>query len=299
MPYQNDTATLASIVSPAYAGGQAMEQADLENQANQIKNQVSQGTMAADIAKPGLQNMFTQAQTNAEQGLAKSQNAKGDVDQALTPGNIQLGQAKNQTQISSEKLQQFQQMGTIANQAAGIMDGIPPAARPAAMQQLAQKYGVDPEALGPLAGGDPDQLRKFSQGLIQGTSDYTTKLMQAQQHNIGAANVADIQGSSRVAGAVASANARIEAANIVANQRKQQQTFEQAAVQAYNAGHKDIGDAYTQAAQNLKQAQAGITAQLVGQQLPNINFPQSTTQPAPQQGGNAVEAEMRRRGLIK
>lgn len=189
MPYQNDMMSLADIVGPATAAGQAMTQDDLENQKNQIANQVAAGQAPAEIARPGLQNMFTQAQTGAEQGVAQQQQAKGSLDQALLPGGIKAGQAENETKYGAQKIQQFGQMGAIANQAAGLMDNVPPAARPAAMNQLAQKYGIDPQALGPLANGDPDMLRNFGQKLIQSSSDYQTKLMEGQVRNQGASDV--------------------------------------------------------------------------------------------------------------
>jgi hypothetical protein len=274
MPYQNDLMSLADVVSPAYAAGQGMQQEDLENQSKQLANERYAGQNPAEIARPGLQNMFTQAQTGAEQGVAAQQQAKGTLDQSLLPGQIKTGQAENETKYGAQKLQQFGQMGQIANQAAGLMDNIPEAARPAAMQQLAQKYGIDPQALGPLANGDPDMLRNFGQKLIQSSADYQTKLMQEQIHGQTAENVANISGSARVAGAEASANARVQAANITAQMRQQQQTAEQAAVAAAKRGDTASANAYSQLAMNLKQAQAGITSQLVmGQNIPTPNFP--------------------------
>src|ERR1700743_584945 len=134
MPYQNDMATLAQIVGGGGAAQQAGMQDDLENQKQMLANQVAQGTQAADIAKPYLNNMFTGQQIGAEQGIAQQQLAKGAEDQALLPGNIALGQAKNATGVDAAKIQRFQQVGQLAGQVAGLMDGIPGPARPAAMQ---------------------------------------------------------------------------------------------------------------------------------------------------------------------
>ena len=83
MPYQNDLMSLADVVSPAYAAGQGMQQEDLANQKQQLENERFAGQNPAEIAKPGLQNLFTQAQTGAEQGIAQQQQAKGTEAQAL------------------------------------------------------------------------------------------------------------------------------------------------------------------------------------------------------------------------
>lgn len=280
MPYQNDMSTLADIVGPATAAGQAMTQDDLENQANQMKNQVAQGTMAADIAKPGLQNMFTQAQTGAEQGIAQQQQAKGAQDQALLPSSIGAGVAKNQTEISGQKLQQFQQMGTIAGQAAGLMDNIPEAARPAAMQQLAQKYGVDIQSLGPLANGDPDQLRNFQQKMVQSTGDFQTKMALEEKQAQSREAVANTQSEGRITASENAAQARVAATQIqsktkelTANMNQQfSQIIARIGTPQEQPGDRDRAQTLKDTMQAVSQLGAQTTQQLVGQQQLPINF---------------------------
>lgn len=280
MPYQNDMSTLADIVGPAYAAGQAMTQDDLENQANRMKNQVAQGTMAADIAKPGLQNMFTQAQTGAEQGIAQQQQAKGAQDQALLPSSIGAGVAKNQTEISGQKLQQFQQMGTIAGQAAGLMDNIPEAARPAAMQQLAQKYGVDIQSLGPLANGDPDQLRNFQQKMVQSTGDFQTKMALEEKQAQSREAVANTQSEGRITASENAAQARVAATQIQSKTKEltanMNQQFSQIVARIgtpnEQPGDKDRAATLRDTMQAVSQLGAQTTQQLVGQQQLPINW---------------------------
>ena len=306
--------TLASIVGGGAAAQQAGIQDDLENQANLMKNQVSQGTMAADIAKPGLQNLFTQAQTDTQQGLAQQQQAKGAEDQALVPSNIALGLSKNETQISSDKLQRMQQMGQIANQAASYMDNVPPAARPAAMNGLAQKFGIDVSQLGPLASGDPDQLRQFSHSLIQGTADYQTKMNEQELRNKGEETVEAQRAASSLANTKELVGGRTAVAGINADARLKnvQAVIGQLTLKVANGTATDSDRAalkYANDTQQLIRSGNPMASQLLGidtqgntpgvpqggPQVPNTN-PNAQTPPA---AGNAVEAEMRRRGLLK
>lgn len=97
----------------------------------------------------------------------------------------------------------------------------------------------------------------------------------------------------------------------------QSQTFEQAAVQAEKNGDHAGAERYREAAQQIRQLGAQTTASLVGQQQSPVftqgNAPQAGggngggTQPvsynppanAPQPSPSDVEAEMKRRGLLK
>lgn len=310
MPYTNDMQTLANIVGTGAAAQQAGIQDSQANEAEALKNQLSANQLPAESEKPALANLFTQAQTQTQQGIGKQQNAAGDVAQALVPGDIALGQAKNETGTSAQKVQQYQQVGQVMNQAATFMDQVPEAARPAAMQALTQKLGVDPSSLGNLMNGNPDDLRKAATGIIQGTSDYVTKMNEQSLRNQGSTDVAGIGANARMTAAEASANARVQAANVMAQMRQQQQTAEQAMVQAQKRGDANSYKMYAQMALQLKQAQAGITSALVtGQPLsvPDMAQPGGggNSTPAPAQPansappGNALADEMRRRGLLK
>jgi hypothetical protein len=309
MPYQNDMATLASIVGGGAAASQAGIQDDLENQKQMIANQVAQGTQAADIAKPYLNNLFTGQQIGAEQGVAAQQQAKGAQDQALLPGNIALGQAKNATDIDAQKIQRFQQVGQLAGQVAGLMDGVPGPARPAAMQQLADKLGIDPQTMGPLMSGDPDQLRQFSQKLIQSSSAY-----QMQMGEIGAKGGAQLantelenQGKRDVA--TISAGGRLDVANVNAKAKTMMMKTDNiiaqlTAKQAQGALTPDEANTLNQAraAQQLAKTNPFINQMLQPDADASTNqmpVAQTGSVGATPPAGNALEAAMRRRGLLK
>jgi hypothetical protein len=305
MPYQNDMNSLADLIGGAGAAGQAMEQNDIENQKTRMENQVYQQKMPALGEEQSLKNLFTKAQTSTQEGIAQQQQAAGQQAQALLPSGIKAGQAENETKYSTQKLKQLGQVGQIAGQIAGMMDNIPEAARPAAMQGLAQKYGIDPQALGPMANGDPDMLRKFSTSIATSSQNYIQKIGELQQQGSNAENVANIGANARTAAAEASANARVQAANITAQMRHNQQTFEQRANELAKTD-PEAAQRYAQMALQLKQAQAGITSQLVtgqGLQVPDLSTgggqqtASPTQQGAPDMAGAMAEA--RKRGLIK
>lgn len=316
MPYTNDMQTLANIVGGGAAAQQAGIQDDLENQKQQIANQVAQGQAGAEIARPYLQNMFTGQQVNTQQGVAQQEQAKGSEAQALLPSNIGLGLAKNETQLSAEKIQRMQQVGAIANQAASYMDNIPPPARPAAMQGLAQKFGIDVSQLGPMASGDPDQLRQFSQSIVQGSQQYLT---QAGLENVKGANQranTEIENAGRLANTKEIVGGRTDVANIAANAKMMLAKTDNiiAALTAKQAnGTLSQQEALTlnqaRQAQQLARTNPFINQMIQGEGgVPN-QMPQATAGPnapsaSPQTpmsapAGNALEAEMRRRGLLQ
>lgn len=317
MPYQNDMMSLADVVGPATAAGQAMTQDDLQNQKEQMANQVYQQQMPALGAEPGLKNLFTQAQTGAESGIAAQQQAEGQKAQALLPGGIQAGQAENQTKYNAQKLQQFGQMGQIAGQIAGMMDNIPEAARPAAMNELAQKYGINPADLGPLANGDPDQLRQFSQKVIQGTAQYQQSIGEINAKGVQQQINTQLENQGRLANTEAIVGGRTQVANINSQTKLMLQKTDN--IIASLTAKQAAGTLTQQEAMTLNQARQ---AQQLVRTNPFINnmlqdqsqgtpnqMPQATAGPnsapttqapaAAPQGGNAVEAEMRRRGLIQ
>src|SRR5579864_2407448 len=199
MPYVNDMQTLANVVGSGAAAQQMGIQDELSNQKQQLENERYAGQNPAEIARPGLQNLFTQAQTGAETGVAQQEQAKGAEVQALLPGNIKAGQAELGTKYNAAQVQQFGQMGQMAGQVAGMMDNIPPAARPAAMNQIAQQYGIDPQKLGPLMSGDPDQLRNFYQKMVQSSQQYQEKMMEEQTRGQYQESVAGITGQAHLA----------------------------------------------------------------------------------------------------
>lgn len=304
MPYVNDMQTMAQLVSPVDAAVQMGIQNQQENTKQGIANQVAAGQAPAEIQKPGLQNLFTQAQTAATD--ASTQNTQlGNLEKAGTLGStINATNATNQTKITADQAQKLQTLGQMAGQVAGYMDNVPEAARPAMMQQIAQQYGLDLNKMPGLQSGDPEALRTVSQKMIQMSAPYQQMVGEQSLKNQGAADVANIQGNSRVTAAETTANARLQVAQVTKQMHEQQQTAEQAAIAAAKRGDEASYKAYAQLAQNLKQAQAGITSQLVtGQNIQVPDLPQGgPTGNAPAGAapdGNAIEKEMRKRGLLK
>ena len=268
MPYQNDMSTLADVVGPAYAAQQAGIQNDAANQEAQAHADVATGTVPADIEAAGLKNLFTQAQTAQQQATTQGTDL-GNIKTAGTLGSdIGLTNAKNATGITQQHVDRLQQAGQIAATAAASLDGVSPLERPMRMQTLVQNMGIDPQLLGPLMNGDPDQLRNFSQKMIQGSQDFQTKLMQGNLRNQGSLDVATENNSGKVQAATITAQARLQGQQLVAQIKQQQQTFEQAAVAAQKRGDTNTYNMMSDLALKSRQAAAGITSQLVtGQPL--------------------------------
>lgn len=220
MPYQNDMSTLADVIGPAYAAQQAGISNDAANQEAQAKANVATGTQQADIDKAGLSNLFTQAQTAQSQALTQGQTL-GNIEKAGTLGStIGAENLGNQAKMGAAQLQKVGQLGQLAGQVAGYMDGIPGPARPAAMAELLHNQGIDPATLGPLASGDPDMLRNFSQKAIQASAPYQQAYMERQMQGDTARDVANTEAGAHVQGAQITADARAQVAQI-AGQYKQ------------------------------------------------------------------------------
>lgn len=318
MPYMNDLETMAKVVSPVDAAVQSGIQNAQSNQEQDIKNQIAQQTMPAEIAKPGLANQFTQAQTGVEQSIGMGNNIKNLESYKEMPGEIGAVNASNQLKMTQDQAQGLSTIGQIAGQLASVMDGVPPPARPAAMQQFLQTHHIDPAQLGPLASGDPDMLRQVSQKMIQTSSDYLTKQMTEEKHNEGSLAVAKEEGQSRENVAAKITAGREAVANTNAEVKRQlaplQAVIGQLTAKAANGTATPQELAILKWAQQSQQLirsgdpfQAGITGTNVNSNVPNVpnvpGAPAPTTTPtttaatAPDQ--NAIEAEMRRRGLLK
>jgi hypothetical protein len=319
MPYQNDMSTLADVVGPAYAAMQAGIQNDATNAKTQLDLQTAQAQQPAEIQKPFLANMFQQAQTEEAQQRGLGQGLQNYAAQQTMPGAIGATNAKNQlaqTQADSGKLLQ---LGQLAGQVAGYMDNIPPPARQAAMSQILQQNGVDPSRLGVLANGDPDMLRSFSQKAIQASSSYQEKLMEQNMRFNEATTVAGIQGDTSRAVANIGKEGRVEAAQLQAETKKQLANMQQVAGQLYAKVAAGTASPEERAAlQNMTQVMqlirsnpfpSSITGTNVVPSVPAIPDTTQTTPTQPDLGkgplaGNQpspsdVEAEMRRRGLLK
>jgi hypothetical protein len=323
MAYVSDASTLADVVGPAEAASQMNTSAAQQRVQQGIANQVAAGQAPAEIAKPGLANMFTQAQTANEQGVAGQNLAKGAVDQALVPSEIGAGQAKNTGIQTQAQADQLNSMGQIMGQVGGILQNTDPQSRPQAVAALAQRFGIPIQALGALAQGDPNQWTQAGQAVQKASSDFVTKNALESQRVAGAQGVATTEATARTTAAETSANARKYAADtnqrikeISQNQDQLAATLQRRIVA--DGQHPDPNDvAMLQAIQQqqvrVRQMQAQNTAQLVGNgelanvpsyQAPDGQAPTTApTQaaPAPSGGGSgdALQDAMRARGLIK
>lgn len=182
MAYTNDMQTLADISGSSAAAMQAGIQNDAANQEQQIKNQVAQGTMQADIAKPSLQNMYTQAQTSTQQAIGQQEQQKAQLGQATLPGAISEKGASQQANISADQAKSLGTVGPMLGQVAGMLESVPQAARPAAMAQIGQKYNIDlsqfPQE---IQNGNPDVLRAIGQKATQASAAYQEQLLKGGQ----------------------------------------------------------------------------------------------------------------------
>lgn len=229
MPYTNDAQTLADVVSPAYAALQAGINQGQTQQAQDVTNTIDAdpGHMAAQIAQPGLANMYTQAQTANSQAIGQQNQTQANNAAALAPSTVAAGQAENTSKMTASQAQSMGSIGQIAGQVASMMDNVPPPARPAAMQQVASQYGINLSQLGPLANGDPDQLRAFSQNAVKMSAAYTTQTGVEGQRAASAQGVANTEGTSRIIAAQTGADARVQAATLQQKAREMNQNTDQ------------------------------------------------------------------------
>jgi hypothetical protein len=314
MPYVNDAQTLADVVGPASAADALQTQQAQAQQEMAIKNQVAAGQAPADIQRPGLQNALTQAQTYGQQGLGLQANAKGLADMYAAPSAAQAQVAGNQASMTADQAKKIGSLGQLAGQVAGQMDNVPPPARQAAMAQILQANNIDPSQLGPLASGDPDMLRQFSQKAIQASSDFQTKMAVGQQEITGRENIASTEASSRQGVADTLSQGRQAVAQTNAAVREKMAPVQ--AIVGQLTAKAAAGTATPQELAILKWAQdsqqlikngnpfqSGITGTNTQSNVPDVpnvggnQTPQTPAAAAPDQ--NAIEAEMKRRGLIK
>jgi hypothetical protein len=314
MPYQNDMSTLADVVSPAYAAQQMGIQNDTANAQSQLDLAIKQGQAPALMQEPGLKNLYQQAQTGYTQGLGMAAQAKGIGDLALLPSSIQAGQAENQTKITQSHAQQLGQFGQLVGQVAGIMEQVPPAARPAAMQHILQQNNIDPNQVGPLINGDPAMLRDVSQRMVVASGAYQQMLGEQGIKGQTERDVANIHGQYGLANTqalvqgrqqVAETNAQAKMAGI--QQVIGQLTKKVADGTATEADRQAL--AYANQTQQMIRSGNPMASQLLGipteSNVPGVPSTQPTVPNTSAAGGGGglspqdVEAAMRARGLLK
>jgi hypothetical protein len=309
MPYTNDMQSLAQIVSPVDAAMQQAQESGNANIQDALKTQILQQQAPALGQEAALKNLFTQAQTGTQNAVGVGQTLANMGKAGTLQSTINAENAGNQVKVSQAQVQQVQQLGQMAGAIGAYMQGVPPPARPAEMQRILQQQGIDPAKLGPLASGDPDMLMQASKAMVQMSPDYMTHMGEQELRNQGSQKVAEIGAEATTNRASIMAQAQVERQQLVNQVRSQQQTFEQAAVAAQKRGDAQAYNMYSQLAIQMKQAQAGIESTLVtGQPLQVPTMAPGGTQPvnaAPAQGpaagggANNIEAEMRKRGLLK
>lgn len=231
MPYQNDMSTLAQIVSPAYAAQQAGMQNDLANESSALANAKSAALLPYAPMQAAANVGSTQANTELTNQQATGAGLKNLFTAQTMPGDVGATNAGNQQKMTASQFSNIQTVAQGMGQVAGMLDNVPPPARPAALQQILHSMGIDPQKIPePLLSGDPDVLRQVSSSMIQQSSGFQTEMAVQGKKNEGSLAVAQTGADARVSAAEASANARIQAANIARQMHEQQQTFEQAAV---------------------------------------------------------------------
>jgi len=249
--YQNDASTLADIVGPAYAAQQAGIQNDTANQQAQLDLAIKQGQAPALMQQEGLKNLFTQAQTNL-MGQQATGLGLGNLKTAnILPGEVAATNSANQLKLTQDQAQKLGTLGQMAGQVASYLDNVPPPARPAAMQQIAQQYQIPLDQLPGIASGDPDMLRSLSQKMIQQSAGFQTTMAQEQQRGQNQADVAQIEAGSRERVAETNAGAR----RYVADQQRQIKELNQNLDQAIvSLGKKIASGQGTPQDQQLMQA---------------------------------------------
>lgn len=316
MPYVNDAQTLSDVVGPASAADALQTQQAQAQQEMAIKNQVAAGQAPADIQRPGLQNALTQAQTYGQQGLGMQENAKGLQDMFAAPSGAQAQVAGNQLKMTSDQAQKIGQIGQMAGQAAAYMDNVPPPGRPAAMAQLLQKNGIDPSQLGPLASGDPQMLRQAASAMAQSSQQFIQQSALESQKGQIQQGVANTEATSRQG--VASTMAGSREAVAQTNAAVRQSLAPVQAIVGQLTAKAAAGTATPQELAILKWAQSsqqlihsgdpfqsGITGTNTQSNVPDVpnvggsGGQNGTQQPPAVPDQNAIEAEMKRRGLLK
>jgi len=184
---------------------------------------------------------------------------------------------------------------------AGYLDNVPGPARAAEMQRMLTSQGIDPSQLGSLANGDPDQLRQFSQKMIQSSASYQQELMKQGQETERATGVANITASGRQQAAEISADARRAVADSQAQVKKataglgalQQQLYAKVANGTATPAERQALDSMNQVQQLTRQGQpftSAITGTNVPSNVPGVpnTTPGGPSQPGVQQRGQTV-----------
>jgi len=324
MPYTNDMATLADVVSPVDAAMNAGQQEGNANIQDAIKTQIQQATMPQEIQKASLANALTQAQAYNEQGIGMQNTAKGIQDINATPSATQAAIAGNQAKVTSAHVDQLQQLSQVVGSLDQQLQQYPDALKPSMVGQFLDSNGVQDPAIRQMmmnAASQPGGLTQIANGLFSASSKVRESL--ALENARGGYQLAGT--SMEVAGREQTAKEQADARRYIADQKAQtdrlKQTTDQALAQIVQrlgtpqeqSGDRERAQFLQQQSEQLRQMQA-----LTNQQLLGIGVPQANINQIPQPGGaptpnvpqgqgttppataeDAVTAEMRKRGLLK
>ena len=310
MPYTNDMSTLADVVSPVDAAMQSGQQAGNQNIQDAIQTQIKQSTMPQEIQKASLNNALLQAQGQAEQGVAAQQQAAGLTALQGQPSASQAGIAGNQAKLSGSQLENLGNLGQTVNKLSDFMEQVPAPARPAMMAHyLDQQNITDPGIRQAVASGDPAMLRQIGLGLIQHSQSYVQGMAEiAAKGSEQRANTALEQtGQTERTGMLVGSKA--EVANI--NKSAKAMLVKTDNIIAQLTAKQSQGALTPDEALTLNQArqaqQLSKTNPFINQMLQPDASADTNQMPVAQPGsvgtpppaGNALQAEMRKRGLLK
>lgn len=196
MAYENSQQTLADIIGgPMVAAQQgqsdavqqALEQQKLQQQA--IATRIAQATQEDQIQKSALANQFLQAQIPGEAARSQMAQTSADTAAATQAGTIGATNSANLTKMTSDQASRLANAGQLFQQVGSMLDSIPPVARPAALNQIASKYGIDMSQFPQMQQVPPEQIPAVLNAMGQ-------KIMQAstgwQQNQVELQNKKDI-----------------------------------------------------------------------------------------------------------
>lgn len=181
MAYENNQQTLADIIGgpmvaaqqgESYAQDQAAKQQAIVAEA--IKNRIAAATEQDQIQKAQLANQVTSAQIPGIQAQSQLAQTQAGTAAATQQGNIGAINSGNLTKMSADQASRMSNAGQLFQQTGAMLESLPPVARPAALQQVAQKFGIDLSQYPQMSQVPPEQIPQVLSAMGQ-------KIMQSSQ----------------------------------------------------------------------------------------------------------------------
>ena len=233
MANYSDLNTLFQNGMGSWAAAQAGQQTGMEQQLQALKMQQLQEEMAQQKQLNPLAVMYeqeklkqAQAMTPGLQADSSLKQVNADTAQQTQASNIATMLSKNSAQIGEDGMKQMGQEAQKFISAAAILEQVPSIQRPAALTQIAAKYGVSEDSpfLKQFQQTDPaklpDALRNMGQGMALASEDYIKNSALQKSKQTFEAGQNDLDRRNRLATAGVGANATIEAAKIGAASRE-------------------------------------------------------------------------------